>query len=321
MSNIQSRRISPAVKAEAAVWFARLRSEERRREDEVSFRAWLSEDVRHREAFELVTMAWDTAGELVVPIRLYRHSQRLQLMSRRALTLGGAVALASFAGVGLWRIVAADAYATGVGEQRRIALDDGSYVILDTNTRIRVAFTKTRRDIELIEGRAYFEVATDPLRPFLVRAGDRQVIAIGTAFDVAFEESRLAVVLVEGRVAVQPITLSPQPVTRVLSPGERIVFDRAREIIKDQPDLAQVTAWQSGRVVFDDQTLAEAVTEMNRYSRRPIVIADEQLAAFRISGVYSTGDPESFARSVSILLPAQVELTPMQIVLRAAEES
>jgi transmembrane sensor len=60
---------------------------------------------------------------------------------------------------------------------------------------------------------------------------------------------------------------------------------------------------------------------MNRYTRRPIVIADEALASRRISGVYSTGDPEAFARSISILMPARVEFTPTQILLRAAEEN
>ena len=77
----------------------------------------------------------------------------------------------------------------------------------------------------------------------------------------------------------------------------------------------------AGREVFDDQTLASAVAAMNRYTRRPIVIADESLASLRISGVYGTKDPEAFARSVTILMPARVEFSPTQILLRAAEEN
>lgn len=312
---------SHTVKAEAAAWLAHLRSEDRRHKDEVGFRTWLSEDVRHRRAFELITSVWDTAGGLASSVGPSWRAQRLRRAGRRVLLLCGVMAVVLLAAIGVWWLMAAQTYATEIGEQRRIALDDGSYVFLDTNTRVRVGYTKERRHIDLLEGRAYFEVVSDPRRPFLVRAGDRQVIAVGTAFDVALQEDRVAVVLVEGRVAVQPLTPSPQPETHLMSPGERIVFDGTREAVQDQPDMAQVTAWQSGRLVFDNQALVKAVVEMNRYSRRPIVIADTRLAAYRISGVYSAGDPVAFARSVSVLLPAQVEFTPTRIVLRAAEET
>lgn len=321
MSGARPGRAPHAIKAEAAAWLARLRSEDRCHGDEAGFHAWLSEDPLHTEAFELVTAAWDTAGEPGASVAPQRRPHQLQRISRRTLALGGAAALASSAGIGWWRLVATDTFATQIGEQRRIALDDGSNVSLDTNTRIRVAFTDERRQVELVEGRAHFEVATDPLRPFLVRAGNRQVIALGTAFDVTRQADRVAVVLVEGRVAVQRLVSSPQPSTRLMSAGDRVVFEDALEVSHDQPDLAQVTAWQSGRAVFDDQPLAEAVAEMNRYTRRPVVIADEALAQMHLSGVYSTGDLEAFAQSVAVLLAARVELTPTQIVLRAAEEN
>lgn len=319
MSTAPSERDPHEIRAEAAAWLARLRSEDRRSEDETGFRAWLAEDPRHAEAFDLVTTAWETAGALSGSRPPRRRAA--PVLSRRALALGGAAAVMSAAGAGLWRLMSTANYATRVGEQRRISLEDGSHVILDTSTRVHVAFTDERRHIELLEGRAHFEVATDPLRPFLVRAGDRQVIAIGTAFDVSRQDDRVAVVVVEGRIAVQPVAPSAEPQTRLMSPGERVIFERADEIARDKPDLARVTAWQNGRAVFEDQTLAEAVVEMNRYTRRPLVIADESLATRRISGVYGTGDTEAFARSVTVLMPARVELTPTRIILRAAEES
>ncbi len=318
MSSAPFARDSHAIRAEAAAWLARLRSEVRQPGDEAGFRAWLAEDMRHREAFDLVSAGWEAAGGLAGS-RAVRARSR-PAISRRALAMGGAAALASVAGAGLWRLVSAGSYATDVGEQRRIALDDGSTVILDTDTRIRVAFAADRRSIELLRGRAHFDVATDPLRPFRVRAGDRQVIAIGTAFDVARTEGRVAVVLVEGKVVVRPVEASPESATHLMSPGDRIVFGPARQAAEDHPDIAQVTAWQTGRAVFDDQSLAAAVAEMNRYTRRPIVVADASLATLRVSGVYSTGDSEAFARSVAELLRVRVELTSSRIELRAAEE-
>jgi len=226
-----------------------------------------------------------------------------------------------FVAIGLWHGMSAETYSTDVGEQQRVVLDDGSHIILDTNTRIRVALEEERRSVELIQGRAHFEVATDLLRPFLVRAGDQQVIAIGTAFDASKQDGLVSVVLVEGRIAVQAALASAQSITHLDSPGTRITFAPAGAVVQDHLDLAQVTAWQNGHEVFDDQTLAAAVAEMNRYTHRPIVIADESLASRRISGVYSTGDPEAFARSVSILMPIHVEFAPTQILLRAAEEN
>lgn len=321
MTGIDDDRLPHAIKAEAAAWLARLHADDRAPADEAAFQAWLTEDERHARAFDLVTTAWDAAGGLAAHDAPDRYGIRpVRGVSRRALVLGGAAALAVPAiGLWLWQMVAAETYATGIGEQRRIALADGSSVLLDTDTRVRIAFGDERRLIELVKGRAYFDVATDPLRPFLVRAGDRQVIAIGTAFEVTRHEAKVAVVLVEGRVAVQPVGVSAQPATRMLAPGDRLVFEPAHAVVQDQPDLARVTAWREGRAMFDDEPLSEAVAEMNRYSQRPLVIADAGLGAMRISGVYGTGDTEAFAKSVATLLPVSVTFTPTRIILDAGE--
>ena len=321
MRRVETNPTGHRIKAEAAAWLARLRSEERRRADDAGFRAWLAEDARHAQAFERVTSAWEASGAQAL-VRDARPAA-MRPVRRRALAIGATAVLALIAamGLGILHGVSTDSYATGAGEQRRIALSDGSHVILDTQTRIRVTLGEERRSVELLQGRAHFEVATDALRPFLVRAGDRQVIAVGTAFDVSRQGDRVSVVLLEGRIEVQGASVTAQPIARLASPGARITFRPVGTIVQDHPDLAEVTAWQNGREVFDDQPLASAVAEMNRSTRRPIVIADEALASRRISGVYSTGDPEAFARSISILMPARVEFTPTQILLRAAEEN
>lgn len=321
MRRVETDPVRHRIKAEAAAWLARLRSEERRRADEAGFRAWLAEDARHAQAFERVTSAWEAAGAQA----LVRDARpvAIRFVRWRTLAFGATAVLALIAamGLGILHGVSTDSYASGVGEQRRIALSDGSHVILDTETRIRVTLDEERRSVELLEGRAHFDVATDALRPFLVRAGDQQVIAVGTAFDVSRQGDQVSVVLLEGRIEVQAASVAAPPIARLASPGARISFRPAGAIVQDHADVAEVTAWQNGREVFEDQTLAAAVAEMNRYTRRPIVIADEALASRRISGVYSTGDPEAFARSVSILMPARVEFAPTQILLRSAEEN
>lgn len=305
--------ISRQIKAQAAVWLARLHSEDRTASDVAGFQAWLEEDVRHRDAFETLTSLWEAAAEARPA-----SSKRLDA-KRRALVLGGgaAAAAAAIGSVVAFRTWAPVRYQTGFGEQRTLALDDGSQVTLDTNTAIRVGFGGQRRSVDLLSGRAHFVVAKDPTRPFVVTAGERQVIAVGTAFDVAREGNNVSVVLVEGKVVVRRAPVEGPSET--LEPGDRVTFRPDALARQDRPDLSAVTAWHTGQAVFDDDTLSEAVAELNRYQRRPLVIADASVGAMRISGSYRTGNSEAFAKSVSALLPINVSETPSQIILRERE--
>jgi transmembrane sensor len=309
--------IPRTIKAEAAAWLARLHAETRDAADEAGFRAWLTESPRHARAWEEVTAAWHLVGGLGGQARV-RPGQDFR-PSRRALVLSGLLATLLVGVAAALRLTReSHIYSTETGEQRRISLSDGSSIMLDTNTLLRVALSPERRRIELVRGRAHFDVAPDPMRPFIVQARDRLVVAIGTAFDIACSDAKVAVVLVSGHVVVRPSSASSAPADEAMSPGDRIVY-RADQIVRDRPDLAMVTAWQSGRAIFQDEPLAEAVAEMNQYDTRPIVLADRSLDGLRISGVYRTGDTESFARSLTALLPASVEVTSDQIVLSRSE--
>ena len=75
-------------------------------------------------------------------------------------------------------------------------------------------------------------------------------------------------------------------------------------------DTGRATSWREGVVVFDDAPLAEAVAEMNRYTRHPVTLADDRIGAFRVSGVFRTGDPERFADSMAEVFPLEVERGP-----------
>jgi len=116
---------------------------------------------------------------------------------------------------------------------------------------------------------------------------------------------------------------APGPfLSQSMAPGDRLIFTaastRARQ---DHPDIARETAWQSGRLIFENDTLQSAAAELNRYTRDPLVIADEQAAQMRISGVFRTGDSEAFARSVALLLPVTVDASGDRIVLSSRTPS
>ncbi len=299
------------VRAQAAAWLARLRSEERGAQDEAGFRAWLAEDEAHQQAFDHVNTVWEAAGALP------REPRRRRVESRRAVMASAAALVVGAGTIGVWRAATAGTYATAVGEQRRVALEDGSMIVLDTDSKVRVGFGKERRAVELIRGRAHFEVARDARRPFVVEAAGREVAATGASFEVSRVKDELCVLAVKGELAVFGPRMSGK---QTVAPGARVTLADTGAPTVDRPDLTRVTAWRQGRAVFENDTLADAVAEMNRYSRRPIVIEGEA-AGMRVSGVYSTGDTEAFAKSLATLLPLDVKLAPTRVVITAENNS
>lgn len=329
-----SRRVA---RAEAAAWIVRLHGPHRSAELEAGFRAWLAADAENGRQFERVTEVWDAGGTIPVAglprVNRWREAQRSRHWALAAMIL-------LVFGLGAWALNhfwLNPSYATGIGEQRLVRLEDGSRIALNSNTLIRVACCDTERRVRLERGEAYFEVARDPARAFIVVAGDHQVTALGTAFVVRHDASRTAVTLVEGKVAVsgrrsgdeerttsvkaqsvresggavqlpsspgkqeQGATTDTGSAAIVLSPGQRLTFMGGAMPRLDEPRIEAVTAWRRGEVMLDRTTLATAVAEMNRYDERMLVIDDPGVAALRISGIYHAGDSEGFAKTVAKL--------------------
>jgi transmembrane sensor len=204
-------------------------------------------------------------------------------------------------------------YETGVGASRDVLLDDGSVVKLNTASAIEVDFSPHIRSVRLLRGQAFFKVAKNANRPFVVAAGDRRITAVGTAFDVRLGDSRVAVVLVEGRVVIDP--LKPTGLARViprldryrLSPGEKLVASANSEVTITSTDVESATSWRLGQVVFREDTLKEAVAEMNRYSVRQYSVEAPEIANLRVSGVFNTAHPENFYAALVSSYPVEIE--------------
>jgi len=186
--------------------------------------------------------------------------------------------------------------ATGVGETRVLALEDGSRVMLDTSSRLRVAYSSAARDVELLGGRAHFEVARDAHRPFRVRTASAEVVAVGTMFDVSALPTQTTVTLIEGRVNVRTVAdlAKADPRVEALTPGEQLGVTRDGNLLeKTVVKIENVTAWQRGTIVLDDMALPQALDALNRYSSTRIVISGESLQRQRVSGVFRIGDVET----------------------------
>ena len=232
---------------------------------------------------------------------------RARAASLRNLVFGpaGAIAAACAAayivfglpGVAINR-VAKNVIETGMEETRVVALEDGSRIVLDRRSRLRVAFTAAARDVELLDGQAHFEVAKNPHRPFRVRTGSAEVVAVGTMFDVTALPAGTTVTLIEGRVNVRTFsgTARAQPKVEALVPGQQLgIASDGQFLDKRVVKIENVTAWQRGTIILDDMPLPEALASMNRYSRTQIVIRSPTLQSRRVSGVFRIGDVETEA--------------------------
>lgn len=194
-------------------------------------------------------------------------------------------------------------YVTGKGQRSVVDLLDGTHVTLDADSALDVAFAKGRRDVRLLSGRAFFDVAHDRAHPFAVQAGGRVVTALGTQFDVRLTSDAVRVVLAEGSVSV--LSAADGAAVR-LAPGQAFTAKTAAAGKVSSADVDEALAWKQGVVEFSDQPLSEAVALLNRYTRARIVIRDPKVAALRITGVFKTGDARRFGRSVSEVLPVRM---------------
>ncbi len=197
-------------------------------------------------------------------------------------------------------------YVTGRGQKSIVDLPDGTRVTLDADSAVDVAFADGRRDVRLLNGRAFFDVAHDRSHPFAVQAGERTVTALGTQFDVRLTPGLVRVVLAEGGVEVASTPGGPAVPPVRLAPGQAFSAQAGAPGKVAPVDLDEALAWKQGVVEFRDQPLSEAVRRLNRYTRAQIVIKDPKVAALRVTGVFKTGDIKRFGRAVSQVLPVRM---------------
>lgn len=329
-----------ALVARAAEWDARLRSPHCTDEERAAFRAWCAEDPNHLATFETLQAAVGAlrAAEYRPELRALRDAARSHRgeMGRR---IGAAAAVLFVAGLialptlsdrlnrehGPPELEVAEAgtslkYATAVGQRSGITLEDGSVITLNTDSAVDVAYDEARRQITLLRGQALFEVAKDPERPFVVTAGDQQVIALGTTFDVRLNGDEVEVTLVEGSVEVAgaqagSIKAPPQPVR--LAVGERLVLaavDAPPQVTRI--DTEKATLWRDGYVTFDDTLLTDAIQEMNRYSTTRIVADDPALAELKVNGMFRSGHQTRFTEALEEYFPIEARREGNVIVLK-----
>jgi transmembrane sensor len=191
-------------------------------------------------------------------------------------------------------------YETAIGDQKKIALADGSSVILNTNSRLDVDFSGNRRDVHLVRGEAYFDVVHDKTRPFTVYANKYVVRDIGTEFDVHLRKTGLVEVgVTKGSVEVAPanggIISDAAKNLAVLAAGQNIVLGRKierPELVSDA-DMKRKLAWRQGELIYTGQPLGEVLADIGRYSDIKIELADPALENLPVGGAFRADQIEA----------------------------
>lgn len=308
-------------------WVVRMHSDQVTLDDERRFADWLASDPSHSGLYERANALWSQLGALRLdPAVLHeladvreRPRRNTATPSRRGLLAASLVGGVAVTGGWLsWdTLFRSTAYATGLGEQQSIVLDDGSRVTLNTDSALRVRFDQRERRVWLDKGQAFFAVTADAGRPFRVFVGTDEMRAGVTTFDVRRmgDEARLA--LESGRLEVfrggrerkgadARRSLSPGPIAILQSGDQAIIASRA-SVAVTQVDKQDIGTWRFGRMVLDEQPLGNAVAEINRYNARQIIVADPSLDAMPISGVFQTGKPEAFVEALEAAFPVRVQ--------------
>jgi transmembrane sensor len=320
---------APDRDEQAAYWCLALAEGPLKPADQTAFDRWLAQP-DNALAFTEAASVWD-AVELVsnrpelihlrsAALEAFRHANRRRWTRRVSIRwgwVGGiAASLAVAVGTATLLYVPTRIYHTGIGERQVAILEDGSKLSLDADTEVDVRMERGRRELILVRGRAKFNVAKDPLRPFSVTAGDKIVVATGTAFTVEMLDQRVHVLLYEGHVAVldrdshTPISRagsrlgSRASADQMLMPGNELVMPLGATVgTVEAADVPQSLGWETDQLTFDDEPLTSAVARVNRYSKDTLLVGDAGAADVHVNGVFTAGDTEAFVEAVTTLTP------------------
>jgi transmembrane sensor len=329
MSVTSQPQLDDEVREQAAAWVVRLHDDPSPVDVE-RFELWCNQDERHERAFDEALAAWINVGEHATAPKVLamRHAAlgRAQRAERKWDWRAIAAAVSLFV---LGPIIGAVWYAmrppaeqvlqTAHGEQRVIVLSDGSRLSLDALSEVRVRYTPDVRNLELIAGRANFEVAKDIARPLNVRVGPRIVTALGTVFSVERESADVVVTLVEGSVAV---TTRDVPSSHIqMSPRQELrISDDGQVRLRDGIDPVQALAWREGKLIFDDEPLRAVVARMNKYGATRIEVTGDA-NELRVGGVFKAGDTTAFVDAMQTYFPLAVSHDASTVTLKMEQQA
>lgn len=295
---------------QAAAWVARMDGDGWDEASERELRAWLDGDPRRAGALLQAQAAWASTDPTLL-IAADGAGQR-PVGRRRAMGYAGGAIAAALAGGLIWKGLPSH-YVTAVGEIRRVPLPDGSVAAINTASDVAIAYEKGMRRISLTHGQAWFQVAKDNARPFLVEAGRIRVRAIGTAFSVERRDTGAEILVTEGVVEAWADGAEGHSI-RLAAGSAAYVADNAaiKPAAASPQSIDRALAWRAGQIDLLGSRLDGAAAEFNRYNKRQLIVADPKLGAEQLDGIFRIDDPEGFARIVRDTFEVPIDLSDPQ---------
>jgi transmembrane sensor len=287
---------------QAAHWVARLRSDAVTEEDHQQFALWLAANPEHRRSMDTTLEMWDDLAVVrALPLSARPRRRLPGSWVGAGIALAASVMLALLLTPQLGFDQEQQIFRTRLGEQLTIDLADGSHLTLNTDSRLQVDLGEDRRELLLSRGEAFFDVAKDPDRPFIVRAGNAEVRALGTAFNIYLRDDEESTITVtEGVVRVTELDAPASRAADValLYVNQSIASDAGGLASPVASDSETTLAWRDGKIVAHNMKLLTLVRELSRYHPRQIVIPDAEVGQLTFSGVFELKDPDTTLRAL-----------------------
>ncbi|MBX2847383.1 MAG: FecR domain-containing protein [Acidiferrobacterales bacterium] len=320
----------------ASEWVAKLDGGELSEADQQRLTEWLQADPLNREALANQLQQWsdmDVLSELALldlnekPFGMVARFK--QLLPLSGLT-GAVVSFASLLVVISWlscghfssnEIGLQLAIETEVGERKSEALPDGSFVHVNTISSAQITYTRDERSVILRSGEAFFDVAPEVDRPFVVYAADTTVRAVGTAFSVYNNNGEISVAVTEGSVEFMSAGISKIIAAIEQGSGSRsngnVATYRDQHTQVDTQPASEVTrrlSWQDGMLEFRGEPLEYVVQQLSRYTDAQIVIVDDDIKDIRLGGYFKIGDIEGLASTLALGFNIQVDVISEDLI-------
>jgi transmembrane sensor len=293
----------------------------------VDLQRWIARSDQHAAAYRKARSIWQLTGDLA-PGSSVRRAGQTALPARRrrrlwyiaALSAGVAAVILLAVSSRTIRIALEADYSTGTGETRRISLSDGSTVDINADTAIAVELSTAARQVTLLAGEGFFDIARADRRPFLVQAGSLSVLALGTAFDVVLRAGSIDVAVQQGDVQVVADRAKTTGAQRLAS-GDRISVDRATGTsIISTTSAERIGAWRSGKLIAAKASIGQVIDELRHYYHGLIIVRDERLTRQLITGIYDLHDPvAALTAAVAPHGGTVAHVTPFLLVVSGAD--
>lgn len=341
------------LQEQAGYWVLSKHSPDWTQEAENRLQKWLAQSDAHPLEYQRALQLWQRLERFKTedfPLR--QSAQRLRaknLKSRqrvRAVRRGTATGLlALLMAWGLNDYWTTDRYRTAIGQRQTLTLADCSQMTLNTDTEVSVKIDGRRREVRLAHGEAYFKVSHEWDRSFDVVTGNARIRDIGTGFNVQADADSTQVTVTEGEVAMIPdprLTGNPsldhllgiaqyrlnpnglrQENTAIrLTAGRQLRYSQQGASTPPQlADTAKVTAWRSGRAVFEWATLEEVLLQVQRYHPVRFEFADEKLKRLRLSASFDTGRLAVILDTLQTTFPIKIRRVDDRVLVVGAAKS